>query len=672
MLGLRLASAASLSIGALALYSINPTPTYLLALAVCLFGCWFSHVLEGRSLRRVKVLLALGMLYLLSHLLASLMASLQDTRLPLAELLLWLQALNAYDLPRRHNLRIAQMVACILMVVTATLSRDTAFGLFVLAFAASAIWWGLQDMASELGGGLSLRVGPGRRMLLGSFGVLMMLGGVLFFVVPRSEGGVVTQLPMSSMLTLPPQFSPRIVNPAYPVGTSGSGAHLKVNPEAYFGFSEQLDLNYRGHLSEAIALKVRSPRRQYWRGMAYDRYDGRTWHMLMSTRIATISTSQLPFNLPGDPNGRDSGRTGVVTFYVEKDQSNLVLMPERPDFLYFPSNLLFQDMNEAIRSPVPLSANLYYSVVMDLAGYHRSWLRQAPRLTKAWIQRLAPYLQLPSSVSARTRSLARRVAGDAPNELEALRRLETHLARHYRYNLDIAEFPPGADTVDYFLFRQPRHEGYCEHFATTLAILARTLGIPTRLVTGYLPGSYNPFTGFYEVKTSEAHAWVEAYFLGVGWVPFDPTPGGSDPMEVSSQGAPLPIRDLVFPIGKGGTAIAWLALVGLLGGLALFVRRAWALRQPEAAAARAYRRVLRLLERHGLVLVPGATPGEYLERVRSHAELQAVASELAHFVAAYEAERFGDRAQNPELDLQVEAIARRLRMRKKHHRAIGV
>lgn len=658
LLGLRLASAASLVVGMLALYSVNPSGWYLAGLALCLAGCWVSHREKGKSSRWVKTGLAVGMVYLLWRFLQELLLNLQDTRLPLAELLLWLQVLNAYDLPRRHNLRIAQMVGAILVVATATLSRDMTFGIFLLAYAAVGLWWGQQDMASELGVRAPLADKAARRHWWGALGAVALLGMVLFLVVPRSEGGFIKQLPVSPMISLPSHLDPRVRNPAYPVGR-GSAEGGKVNPQAYYGFAEELDLNYRGHLSNSIALKVRSPRRQYWRGMAYDRYDGKTWRMFAPNDVSTMSIGSLPFELGGDRYGHDSGNSGIVTFFVEKDQTNLLLMPERSRYLYFPSSILFRDMNGALRSPLPLESELYYTVVVDLAGYRTEWLRNARALSLREERLLAPYLEVPATLTPRTRALAERVAGDAPDPYTALKRLEGHLRTNYRYNLDIPPFPKGADTVDYFLFEQPGREAYCEHFATSLAMMGRALGIPTRLVTGYLPGNYNPFTGLYEVKTSDAHAWVEAFFPGVGWAAFDPTPGNSDPMMISQQEVQLPWRELLGWLKGGlGVAIALGSAAALLGGLVWLVRRPR--REAEAASTRAYRRFVALAAREGGVVREGDTPGELLSRLRQEPAWEAIAPEAEAFVRAYEAARFGDEG-DADLDGRVEAIAARLR-----------
>lgn len=666
LLNLRLASAASLGVGILALFSINGEPLYLLALVLCWVGCWFSHRMQGRSSRLVKSLLAVGMLYLLWQYLANLISNLQDTRLPLAELLLWLQVLNAFDLPRRHNLRIAQMVGAILLIATATLSREMTFGLFVIAYALTGLWWGHEDMVSELGAKVSVRRPESRRHVLRGLGVMLALGGGLFLFVPRLEGGFLKQLPVSMMMTLPSNLSPRIVNAAYPMGQgSGSAAGRRVNPEAYYGFSEELDLNFRGRLSDSVALKVRSPRRQYWRGMAYDRYDGRTWRMHAPNEVATLSAGTLPFTLANDP--LDSGVTGVVTVYVEKDQTNLLLLPERPRSLYFPSAILFQDLNEGMRSPVTLDQGLYYTVVMDMAGYRRTWLKNAPPLSRAQRQKLASYLQTPASLTPRTQALALKVVKDATSSFEAVRRLEDHLKANYRYDLGIPPFPEGVDTVDYFLFDQPGRAAYCEQFATALAVMARSVGIPTRLVTGYLPGTYNPFTGLYEVRTSEAHAWVEAYFPGTGWVPFDPTPGSSDPMGISREAARLPIKELLGRVQGGLGVLLAIAVASsvVLGAAWFFGRLRFGRRSRERASTLAYRRYLRLLSRYGLEPpAAGDTPGMHLERLKARPGFEQVAAEAERFVRAYESERFGEGPSDEPLERQLEAIAERLSARK--------
>jgi hypothetical protein len=103
--------------------------------------------------------------------------------------------------------------------------------------------------------------------------------------------------------------------------------------------------------------------------------------------------------------------------------------------------------------------------------------------------------------------------------------LENYLRSHYTYNLNLTG-KPGDDPLAHFLFET--HSGHCEYFASAMAIMLRTLGIPTREVNGFLPGEYNDLGEDYIVRASDAHSWVEVYFPGTGWMTFDPTPPGAE------------------------------------------------------------------------------------------------------------------------------------------------
>src|SRR4029077_15680094 len=111
----------------------------------------------------------------------------------------------------------------------------------------------------------------------------------------------------------------------------------------------------------------------------------------------------------------------------------------------------------------------------------------------------------------------------ATGEEDAVERVQAWLRANTRYDLSVPREAPGVDPVDHFLFVTRR--GFCEHIASAMAILLRAEGIPTRIVTGYGPGDRNPLTGYWEVRHSDAHAWVEVYSPNAGWLPYDPTFG---------------------------------------------------------------------------------------------------------------------------------------------------
>jgi transglutaminase-like putative cysteine protease len=80
---------------------------------------------------------------------------------------------------------------------------------------------------------------------------------------------------------------------------------------------------------------------------------------------------------------------------------------------------------------------------------------------------------------------------------------------------------PNSDVIDEFLFETK--QGHCEYFATSMVLMLRTLNIPARLATGYSVDQQNAVTGYFEVRQRHAHAWVEAYIAGHGWMTFEPT-----------------------------------------------------------------------------------------------------------------------------------------------------
>ena len=133
------------------------------------------------------------------------------------------------------------------------------------------------------------------------------------------------------------------------------------------------------------------------------------------------------------------------------------------------------------------------------------------------------YLQLPAQLDPRIPGLAHDIAGSESNPYLRALAIERYLSTRYQYTLQLPSQPP-ADPIAYFLFT--RRRGHCEYFASSMAILLRTLGIPSRIITGFRGAQFNQFNANYIVRASDAHSWVEAYIPGAGWTSFDPTPAG--------------------------------------------------------------------------------------------------------------------------------------------------
>ncbi len=137
------------------------------------------------------------------------------------------------------------------------------------------------------------------------------------------------------------------------------------------------------------------------------------------------------------------------------------------------------------------------------------------------------YTQLPSDLPQRVRDLASGVTSGATTPYGKAKALELHLKTAYPYNLTVKPPPFNADGVDHFLFTLK--QGYSEYFGSAMTVMLRSVGIPSRLAVGYTAGDQVGEQETYAVTDSHSHAWVEVYFPGYGWIPFEPTPGETLP-----------------------------------------------------------------------------------------------------------------------------------------------
>lgn len=267
------------------------------------------------------------------------------------------------------------------------------------------------------------------------------------------------------------------------------------------------------------------------------------------------------------------------------------------------------------------------------------------------------YTQLPDTLPKRVRELAAQIAGSASGRYERTEAVRSYLQSRYTYTLDTRIPPAGADFTDDFLFVSNR--GYCVHFATAMTVLLRTLDIPSRFVQGYGPGE-SLDDGRYSITQRDAHAWVEVYFPGAGWIPFDPTPPAAP---VQADAAPAPDgggvsaaadRSVpVLPQAGPEPAPAPLAFAALLPAAAWRWRRAlallrvaqrqggWGRERLLAAAAPAWQA---LAARYGAP-PPGCTAREYAGSLAIGDD--ALRGAVLRFVRQWETLAYGEGAPPP-------------------------
>ncbi|HEV2475981.1 MAG TPA: transglutaminase-like domain-containing protein, partial [Candidatus Dormibacteraeota bacterium] len=176
----------------------------------------------------------------------------------------------------------------------------------------------------------------------------------------------------------------------------------------------------------------------------------------------------------------------------------------------------------------PTSSTGTYVVQADFSTATQSDLESAGTAYPNW---LASYMTVPRAgyrspdVLAAIHNKAQEIvqAAGATNPYDMAAAIEAYLRNpnNFKYSLD-AQAPLGVDPIFWFLFQG--HVGYCEFFATAMGDMLRSLGIPTRLVNGFGPGTFNPSTESNVVRGEDTHTWVEVYFPNYGWIPFEPTP----------------------------------------------------------------------------------------------------------------------------------------------------
>jgi protein-glutamine gamma-glutamyltransferase len=476
----------------------------------------------------VKVLLAFGALAVLAMFFREVLSSLYDTRVPLARLFLWVQVIHSFDLPARKDLAYSLVSGLILVAAGAVLSTSLWYGVFVLAFlfcASGALTqMNLAEARERAGLGATRSQGLALGVVVPAFCAVVVVGMLGFSLLPQRQGMNLTMMPTSAFQDVGANPSSGVQNPYYEAtGDPFSGPPQAISPNSYHGFNPYMDLRSRGRLSDEIVMKVRSEEAVPYRGVAFDEYNGKGWEISTGDVAETLTSGSPRFDMYAAGNTevvQGPTRNVAQVFHVEKDSSNVIFGAYQPETVFFPTSTIEVDPYNSLRAPYRIPEGSTYSVISHVPNVPPDQLRSAgTQYPEEIVER---YTGIPPTGLERTRELARELTEGTTNPYDAVMAMNEHLKEAYPYDLSIPPQREEMDAVEYFLFEQRR--GYCEQFSSSLAVMARSLGIPARVATGYVPGEYNPFTGLYEVRASDAHAWVEVYFPGYGWSTFDPTP----------------------------------------------------------------------------------------------------------------------------------------------------
>lgn len=559
---LRVLVLALVIVGIIATDIAAETQTSFWAVTLSIVGAGWSYNCRQSRNVSVKFCIAIGMLVALGAFFGRLLGELNDTRLVLAELLIQLQVLHSFDMPRRKDLGYSIVIGLILLGVAATLSQTLAFAPMLLLFLAVALPTLIFDYRSRLG---VIKVKGKKRkesvrnissslpsyLLL--FAVIVVIGLGIFAILPRFPGYQLRMFPVSSNIEVKGNFTGRnITNPGYVrqgngkggnnpgesngTGSAGTGEPGQVDSSFYYGFNTRMNQNLRGEMKPKVVMRVRSQLEGFWRVLAFDRYTGKGWDISRSQKVETIKRSPWSYQIYL-PRTNTIGATKEVvqTYSVISDLPNLVPAMAFPKEIYFPAPVVAVDTENALRSPVNLSDGFTYTVISEVPYRDRTLLSKAGNKYPDGIEK--NYLQIPPEITGKVRKRTEEILADynfnrvgkSEKSLESPYEKALYLAQYLKQNYKIPENPgefpflePKEDLVEAFLFKYKG--GYPDHFSTVLTVMLRSIGIPARLVAGFGAGQFNPFTGLYIVRNTDAYAMTEVYFPKYGWFAFDPIP----------------------------------------------------------------------------------------------------------------------------------------------------
>ena len=693
-IALRVVAAAAVEIAILAVVARGAVdaPTAAAALTLAPLGYLFSYRQRHRSATATKVVLAVALVAAFVAFLQDVrgVATVDEARLPLASLFLWVQVLHAFDVPRRRDLAFSTVSSVILMAEAGSLALDAGFVIFLVPWAALAGMWLFLSGRPAPGGTtpfLSERrtfvrppraAAPARSIGAAGLAVLAAATGV-FMMTPRLPGALLQTPPFSLQGSSPVEgFEGGVSNPGLPAQRGDGPADF--SPTAYPGFGDSVDLRARGALSDTIVMRVRSPQAALWRGQVYDTFDGTRWTASdETTQVLPISDDgtslAVPLPLDTGASGGVPVRRVVQTFYVQTQQPNVVFHAASPERVFFPANGVRMDRYGSIRAPILLDPGLVYSVVSNVPVVGVDALRNAVGDPVG----LDRYLQLPADMPERDRQLAARITSGLHTTYDKAAAVERWLRANTRYDLEVPTEPAGVDAVDHFLFETRR--GFCEHIASAMVLLLRASGVPARFVVGFGPGERNPLTGYFDVREADAHAWVEVFYPGIGWMPADPTfgvPDASPPaasrfigIEVMraigrfvSGVVPEPVRRAAIEAARRPLPLALVVACGVLIVVARRRRRGLPppAGPPLSGAAAAFASLAEALEAGGRRRAPHRTPSEFLREVADDPAIPGpLAAEARTVIRAFERERFSATGLSAVELEEAAAAARRAR-----------
>ncbi|MCL4872637.1 transglutaminase family protein [bacterium] len=459
---------------------------------------------------------------------------------------------------------------------------------------------------------------------------------------------------------------------------AGSRAPLNIS-----GFSERMEMDSIAgvQLDPAIVMRVEikggsPPEPLYFRGASLDFFDGSGWSRRASLdRLIKGVDGVFTFGGPGK-------RTLEQKVWLEPLDTEVLFAASNAYMVEGRLQSLWTDGSGNIRLPSAPFRRLEYAAWSDISGGRPARAPDGSYLDASYL--------VSSPEGHLITELARAASDGRTSALGKALAIEEFLHKNYYYTLTPRSGGGSGPLEDFLLHTK---EGWCEHFATGMAMMLRSAGVPARIATGFLEGEWNEYGGYFIVRKQDAHSWVEAYIDGQGWMRFDPTPSSR---RLERHGALFMYLDLLrhrwnrhivnFSFSdQRALALAFeekaSGLKGLLAGLlpdkrpgikgvlavllvfalavsvaVMALRRA---RKGNAAqkAPRYYMEMLKALSLKGMRKGPGETPREFADRLGE--------ADVVQITELYLRERYGGERPGRVALVRMEETLARIRKLKR-------
>lgn len=436
-------------------------------------------------------------------------------------LVLFITVIKIFSARRYRDYGYLAALSFLMMLVSAVLTADAAYlaglGLYVIFAISMFISYDIKrgiEKASEPPRGPHASAARNQVAVENSLvlttlamaGGIAALGALLFFAIPRYHAAY---------------FS-----------------NLAAQTANVTGFSEDVSLGEIGRIkrSSLVVMRVQpmpGPAGQvhlrdylgvYWRGIGLAHFTGRSWYNQNGTFFQVAPTWPGHFLLPtADGMARRPRRILRYRVLLSSLPTNVLFAAAQPVEVSGRFQAIRLDETGSLHDLRGDEAPVEYTVVSSVGLPTARELRRDAASAPEEI--LSRYLSLPP-LDPRISTLAAAITRSSTTNYDRALDIQNYLRSHFGYTLDPPSIQP-SDPVGSFLFVSQK--GYCAYFAAAMAVMLRALGVPARVVNGFQTGEYNRVGGDFIVRARDAHSWVEVYFPGYGWIPFDPTPSAGEP-----------------------------------------------------------------------------------------------------------------------------------------------